>query len=64
MVKVGGMCWVISTGARSIAAVSFSINMSQAPAVWPVDEPISKARGHGGGERPHNTNGLGLGGLG
>ena len=51
MVKVGGMCWVINTGARSIAAGSFSINAVSACGP-PVEEPISSARGDGDGERP------------
>ena len=38
------MCCVIKTGARSIAAGSFSINAVSACGP-PVEEPISKARG-------------------
>ena len=44
VVKVGGMCCVIKTGARSIAAGSFSIKAVSACGP-PVEDPISKARG-------------------
>ena len=44
VVKVGGMCCVIKTGARSIAAGSFSISAVSACGP-PVEEPIKRTRG-------------------
>ena len=42
--KVGGMCWVISTGTRSITA-PISVTSDISACGPPVEEPISSTRG-------------------
>ena len=44
VVKVGGMCWVISTGKRSITAPISATSVISACGP-PVEEPISSTRG-------------------
>ena len=44
VVKVGGMCWVISTGARSNTGAMRATRPVSACGP-PVDEPISSTRG-------------------
>ena len=44
VVKVGGMCWVISTGARSSTPPSCA-TMALSACGPPVEEPISSTRG-------------------
>ena len=44
VVKVGGMCWVISTGKRSITGPISATSVISACGP-PVDEPISSTRG-------------------
>ena len=44
VVKVGGMCWVISTGKRSITG-PMSVTSDISACGPPVEEPITSARG-------------------